>query len=184
MVIRASTPTSSSFSLHNAGQTQLQIILSRYQKPLETGSVPQVLETLHLLIEKSLTIIFFVTVSAYDVLSKLAAYRRNHESVSSLVLASGPAQHSFLAEIEFQTLPACIGPAENRDSTCCIERTQQSGQISKERLVVLIWEIPQSKASTNKLLKYFAVKRKKRKKTPSQDENVTFLCVRCVRGEP
>ena len=144
MGIRAGTPTSSSFSLHDVGQTQLQIILSKCLKPVENGPVPQVFEKLHLLIEKLLTIIFFVTVLAYDVLSKLPAYRRNRESVRILFWPPfGPAPHSFSRETDFPTLPACIVPCENQDSTCCIERTQQSGLI---RRVVLIWEISQLKA--------------------------------------
>ena len=37
---RASTPTSSSFSLDDAEQTQLQIIHSKRLKPVESGSEP------------------------------------------------------------------------------------------------------------------------------------------------
>ena len=50
-------------SLHDVGQTQLQIIFFKCLNPVETWSVWQVFEKLHFPIKKSRTIIFFVTVS-------------------------------------------------------------------------------------------------------------------------
>ena len=110
MEIRASTPTSS-FSFDDTGQTRLQIILSKCLKAVEAASVPEVFEKPHLPIEKPLRIIFFVTVSAYEVRSNL--WHTVVIAKVSVILfwpPFGSAPHSFSGETDISDLTRVYRP--------------------------------------------------------------------------